>query len=106
MPAAGIDRLLDALETDLQWRDQHTRLAGRVREWIDADRDRSYLLRGADLREAEAWLGRQDGHRTAPTREQGEFIARSRQAAGRRLRTVIGALAAGLAIAAASPSSR
>ena len=97
--AAGIDRLLDALETDLQWRDQHTRLAGRVREWIDADRDRSYLLRGADLREAEAWLGRQDGHRTAPTREQGEFIARSRQAAGRRLRTVIGALAAGLAIA-------
>jgi hypothetical protein len=82
-----------------QWRDQHTRLAGRVREWIDGQRDRSYLLRGADLREAEAWLGRQDGHKAAPTREQGEFIARSRQAAGRRLYTIIGALAAGLAIA-------
>ena len=97
--AAGIDRLVDALETDLQWRDEHTRLAGRVREWTDAQRDRSYLLRGADLREAEAWLSRQDGHKAAPTREQGEFIARSRKAAGRRLYTIIGALAAGLAIA-------
>ena len=65
--AGGIDRLVDALETDLGWRDQHTRLAGRVREWIDAERDSSYLLRGADLREAEGWLGRQDGHRAAPT---------------------------------------
>ena len=35
----------------------------------------------------------------APTREQGEFVARSRQAAARRLYTIIGALAAGLAIA-------
>ena len=97
--AAGVDRLVDALETDLQWRDEHTRLAGRVREWTDAQRDRSYLLRRADLREAEAWLGRQDGHKAAPTREQGEFVARSRQAAARRLYTIIGALAAGLAIA-------
>ena len=97
--AGGIDRLVDALETDLGWRDQHTRLAGRVREWIDAERDSSYLLRGADLREAEGWLGRQDGHRAAPTREQAELIARSRQAAGRRLYTIIGALVAGLAIA-------
>ena len=87
--AAGIDRLVEALETDLQWRDEHTRLAGRVREWTDAQRDRSYLLRGADLREAEAWLSCQDGHKAAPTREQGEFIARGRKAAGRRLYTII-----------------
>jgi hypothetical protein len=32
----GLARLTEALETDLEWRDQHTRLAGRTREWLDA----------------------------------------------------------------------
>jgi WD40 repeat protein len=97
--SAGMDRLLEALETDLQWRDQHTRLAGRAREWVDSGGNASYLLRGADLRGAEAWLTQQEGHREAPTREHREYIARSRQAAGRRLYTLIGALSVGLMIA-------
>jgi TIR domain len=96
---AGIAKLVDALETDLEWRDQHTRLAGRAREWLDAGRDSSYLLRGSDLREAEDWLGQQEGHRAAPTREQAEYIARSRQSAARRQRTIISSLAAGLLVA-------
>jgi WD40 repeat protein len=97
--SAGMDRLVEALETDLQWRDQHTRLAGRAREWVDSGRNASYLLRGADLRDAEAWLAQQEGHREAPTREHREYIARSRKAAGRRLYTLIGALSVGLMIA-------
>lgn len=97
----GIDRLVEALESDLEWRDQHTRLAGRAREWLDADRDGSYVLRGSDLREAEAWLARQGGHRQAPTPEQGEYIARSRRAATRRLYALIGGLTIALVIAAA-----
>lgn len=97
--SVGMDRLVEALETDLQWRDQHTRLAGRAREWVDSGRNTSYLLRGADLRGAEAWLTQQEGHREAPTREHREYIARSRQAAGRRLYTLIGALSVGLMIA-------
>jgi TIR domain len=36
-PTTGLERLIDALQTDLAWRDQHTRLAGRTREWLDAD---------------------------------------------------------------------
>ncbi|MGD0069352.1 MAG: TIR domain-containing protein, partial [Streptosporangiaceae bacterium] len=97
--SAGMDRLVEALETDLQWRDQHTRLAGRAREWVDSGRNASYLLRGADLRAAEAWQAQQEGHREALTREHREYIARSRQAAGRRVRTMVGALSAGLIIA-------
>ena len=58
-------------------------------------------MRGADLREAERWLASQAGHREAATREQGEYIARSRHAATRRLYTLIGALGAGLAISVA-----
>src|SRR5450755_121495 len=96
--ALGMAHLVEALETDIEWRDHHTRLAGRAREWLDSERNSSYLLRGADLRAAEAWLAQQEGHREAPTREQGEYIARSRQAAGRRLYTVIGALVVGLMI--------
>jgi WD40 repeat protein len=98
-PEVGMARLVEALESDLEWRDRHTRLAGRAREWMDAGRDRAYLLRGSDLRDAEAWLSEQEGHREAPTREQSEYIVRSRQAAGRRLYTLIGGLAAGFAIA-------
>ena len=98
-PELGMARLVEALETDLEWRDRHTRLAGLAREWLDAGHDRSYLLRGSDLRDAEAWLAEQAGHREASTREQSEFIVRSRQAAGRRMFTLIGGLAAGLAIA-------
>ena len=100
-PVVGMARLVEALETDLAWRDRHTRLAGRAREWLDSDRDRAYLLRGSDLRDAESWLSEQQGHREASTREQSEYIVRSRQAAGRRLYTLVGTLAVGLAIAAA-----
>jgi hypothetical protein len=98
-PTTGLGRLVDALQTDLAWRDQHTRLAGRTREWLDADRNSSYLLRGADLREAEAWLSRQEGHRVAPTPEQAEYIARSRQAAGRRQRALLAGVSVALVVA-------
>ena len=99
-PTTGMDRLADALETDLEWRDQHTRLAGRAREWLDSGRDSSYVLRGSDLREAEAWLDRQEGHRQAPSREQAEYILRSRRAASRRMSVLLSGLTAGLVVAA------
>ena len=38
-------KLVTALETDLEWRDVHTRLAGRAREWLDSGKNSSYLLR-------------------------------------------------------------
>ena len=98
---AGVDTLVEALETDVAWRDQHTRYAGLARERLDHDRDGSYLLRGSDLTNAEAWLAEQGGHRTQPTAEQREYVARSRQAALRRQRILVGGLSAGLVIATA-----
>jgi WD40 repeat protein len=99
--AVGMERLVDALEADLDWRDQHTRLAGRTREWLDSRRDSSYLLRGSDLREAEGWLTQQAEHRVSPTTEQAEYITRSRQAASRRQRAVFGGVAAALVVSSA-----
>jgi WD40 repeat protein len=95
----GVDRLVEALETDLEWRDQHTRLAGRTREWLDAERNKSFLLRGADLGDAEAWLSQQAGHREAPTAEQAEYIVESRRASTRRQRTVLAGVLGALAVA-------
>ena len=95
---AGIDELVDALENDVEWRDQHTRYAGLAREWLDHHREGSYILRGSDLRNAEAWLAQQGGHKEQPTNEQREYIAASRHAAVRRQRVLVASLTTALAI--------
>ena len=81
-----LDTLVYALEADLDWRDAHARLAVRAHEWQLADRDRSYLLRGSDLREAQAWLADAERHREAPTELQTEYVEGSGHAAARRRR--------------------
>src|SRR5436190_1680797 len=96
---AGLAKLVEALETDLEWRDQHTRLAARTREWLDAERNKSFLLRGTELTAAERWLADQGDHRERATDEQASFIAESRQAATRRQRALIAGVLGALAIA-------
>lgn len=53
---ATFQKLVAAIDTDLRWVRQHTRLGGKARDWERNDRDSSYLLRGVDLREAIKWL--------------------------------------------------
>jgi TIR domain len=48
--------LVDAIDTDLDWKRTHTRLLGRAREWETKNRDASLLLRGIDLQDALKWL--------------------------------------------------
>ncbi len=98
---AGVAALVEALETDLDWRDQHTRIAGATRDWLDAGHDTSFLLRGTELRECESWLARQADHREQATAEQAQFIVESRRAATARQRTLTGAAVGGLVIAVA-----
>ena len=57
----SVTSLIDALELDEAWVEQHARLTQRTGEWLRHDRDGSYLLRGSDLRSAESWLDDQDG---------------------------------------------
>lgn len=95
----GLERLVEALETDLQWRDQHTRLAGRTREWLDSNRDSSFLLRGSDLGDAETWLAQQARHKQQATAEQTQFIVESRRGANVRQRALFAGVGVALAIA-------
>jgi hypothetical protein len=97
---ASLAQLIETLDTDLDWVKAHTRLLVRAREWTDGSSDRSRLLRGQDLRAAEAWLAEGDAHPQArPTSGQRAFIAASRRAADRAAWLQRTVLAVGLVIA-------
>ena len=52
----GAERVIAAINTDLEWEREHTRLTVRALEWDQSGRDRSFLVRGSELRAAEQWL--------------------------------------------------
>ncbi len=87
--------LMDAIDTDLDYVHQHTRLLVRAREWEAHQRDESYLLRGSDLATAEDWLAESGGKDPKPTELQTDYILSSRRATSGRQR----ALLAGVSIA-------
>ena len=41
----GVERLVTAVETDLEWERHHSRLTVKALEWEQSGRDRSFLLR-------------------------------------------------------------
>jgi WD40 repeat protein len=95
----GVDRVITAIETDLAWEQQHTRLTVKALEWDAAGRDGSFRLRGADLAAAERWLA--DGARKdpGPTELEQEYVFEGRAATIRRQRTLVGASLAVAAVA-------
>lgn len=95
----GVQRLVDALETDLEYTREHTRWLVKALEWEAESHDRSFLLRGAELGVAERWLAGAQGRQPEPTALHREFLYRSRVSATRRLRALVGAMAVLLAVA-------
>ncbi|HEU4679958.1 MAG TPA: toll/interleukin-1 receptor domain-containing protein, partial [Terrimicrobiaceae bacterium] len=98
---AGVSKLLQAIDTDFEWLDQHTRLLQRAIEWEGKARESSLALRGNDLRAAEQWIAQagttQDRN---PTQLQTEYILASRRASTRRLRVLLGLAIAAVVITA------
>jgi YVTN family beta-propeller protein len=96
-----VNRVLKALDTDLEWEREHSRLTVKAIEWEQSGRNRSFVLRGADLKSAERWLSAGAEKDPGPTALEREYLAasRSRVRRGRALATavtavVVGALAA------------
>ncbi len=81
--------LVDALDTDLEHLQVHTRLLVRAVEWDEKDRDTSFLLRGNDLKEAERWFSDSADKQPNPTELQLEYITASSKSAAARRRVVI-----------------
>jgi WD40 repeat protein len=89
-PSMG--RLVRALDADLEAARAHTRWLVKALEWEAEGRDKSFLLRGAELKSAEGWLAASpEDADPAPTQLQREYVLASRDAANRRQRLLVGA---------------
>jgi WD40 repeat protein len=86
---------IEAINTDLDWLAQHTRLFNRAKEWDNRGRNDSYLVRGNDLQNAETFISEgAAGKEPAPTPLHIEYVeaARSYAAALRRRNRIITAV--------------
>ncbi|MBI5823179.1 MAG: TIR domain-containing protein [Chloroflexi bacterium] len=86
---ATIPKLVDAIQTDLGWVQQHTRLLERGTEWERKNKSKSYLLQGEDLENGEKWMTEsteQTGREVVPV--QAEYISSSRKNAVQRQRNL------------------
>ena len=75
----GLARLVCALDTDLDWLREHTRLLQRASEWDSAGRTESRLLFGDSIAEAKAWAVRRPKDAPEPTALHYEFVRRARK---------------------------
>jgi WD40 repeat protein len=88
----SLNRLVGALDTDLEAAKAHTRWLVKALEWDTEGREGSFLLRGAELTAAEGWLaGSPEDANPAPTSLQREYLLASRNAAALRQRALVGA---------------
>jgi TIR domain/Caspase domain len=71
---AGLAELRRALNTDIGWIREHTRLQERAREWHAAGRIANRLLTGADIAEAKAWLQKRPVDAPDPTDLHRDYI--------------------------------
>ena len=95
---AKFAKLIAALDTDLDWKEAHTRLLTRAKEWA-REKDSSFLLRGKDLREAEQWMAKSAEKEPKPTTLHSQYILASRQSATKTQRIIIAAFGVAFLIA-------
>ena len=93
--------LVEAIDTDLEWVREHTRLLVRAREWEARNRDASLLLRGKDLLDAQRWQSQAAERQPKPVELQTQFLFVSHEAQRRRQRFVLGGVTAALVLTAA-----
>ena len=83
--ATGLAALAQALNTDLDWIREYTRLADLADAWDDRGRPVNRLLTGTDIADARAWLGKQPSGAPEPGQLQRDFIAESDRAEAHRV---------------------
>ena len=90
--------LLETLNTDVDWRRNHTRFLLRAKDWEARARDSSLVLGRSDLRDAQEWLEGQAGKDPPPTQLQLQYIGATRRATARRRRFTLGAVLVALGV--------
>jgi WD40 repeat protein len=76
----GLANLAEALNTDLEWVREHTRLGLRAAEWQAGGRLENRLLSGSDIVDAKRWLARRPTTAPSPTELHHEFVRASEDA--------------------------
>jgi WD40 repeat protein len=96
----SFQHLINSIETDLSYVREHTRLLVRAREWERQGREKSFLLAGVDIGNAERWLAEGANKSPKPNDLQIEYIQASRRERTRQQRALFAGLAIGGVIAA------
>ena len=76
----GLSRLVAALNTDLDWMREHTRLLARASEWEAAGHLENRMLSGADIAAAKDWASKRPKGAPEPTALHLEYIRASEDA--------------------------
>jgi WD40 repeat protein len=87
---ATLPKLVEAINTDLGWVQQHTKLLGQATEWAAKNKNSSFLLNGTELQDAERWqmeAAKNPNRYILPV--QADFISASRLTSDRRQRTLL-----------------
>jgi WD40 repeat protein len=88
----AVNDLIEAIRTDYDWVQEHTRILNRALDWERGGGEAGALLRGRDLQEAESWLLKAPEKKPEPTPLHTQYILTSRQQTARQQRTVLGAV--------------
>jgi protein-disulfide isomerase len=81
---AALRALGRALESDIDWLREHTRLLARAMEWNRGGRSENRLLSGRDIDEAKQWVARRPKDAPEPTTLHLDFIRQSELAEAAR----------------------
>jgi len=81
-------KLLAAIKTDYDWVQTHRQLQVKALEWERSGYDKSFLLRGKELQDAEHQLAANTSKEPHPTDLQRKYVHESRQASDRQRRNV------------------
>jgi tetratricopeptide (TPR) repeat protein len=95
----SVDRLVEALQVDIDWIRKHTMFGRQTHRWSAADCPRGLLLRSPILEEAERWIASRPRDAPLPTAETQDFIAESRRARSWGRNILTASLATGLLLA-------
>lgn len=81
--------LMQAIDTDYDYLREHTRLLTRAQEWLNNNRNDSFLISGAELDASENWLASAAQHTPTAAPIHTEFILQSRRVQTRRQRRIL-----------------
>jgi len=97
---AAFQKLIDAIDTDLDYLREHTRLLTRAIEWNTKQRNRCYLLRGQDLEHAQKLCQESDRKEPKPTLLQSQYVLASSKHKIKTQRKTLGLVGIGLVVMA------